>query len=81
MKKLNTTHAFQEVFFTVLSITLLAGGASCWFAQQPELSPQQNRVFESSITTWQMGVGAIFGLLGGRAADIFHQKENQESKK
>lgn len=70
MKKMNTTPAFQQVFSTVLFLTLLSGGVSCWMASHPDLSPQQNRIFENAMTTWQIGVGAIVGLLGGKATDL-----------
>ncbi len=62
---------FHQVFCTVVFLTLLAGGISLWLSAQPTLSPQQDRIFENAITTWQMGVGAIFGLLGSKAADWF----------
>jgi hypothetical protein len=83
MKKLNISQAFQQVFFTVVSLTLLSGGTSLWLASQENLSTQQNRVFESTSTTWQMGTGIVFGLLGGKATELFEQEdvENKEEDK
>lgn len=80
MNKVNITPTFQQVFFTVVSLTLLSGGTSFWLASQHYLTPQQNRVFESCSTTWQMGIGAIFGLLGSKATDLFHQEEEKEQE-
>ena len=71
MKNLNVTSAFQQVFFTVVFFTLLSGGTSLTLATQDNLSAHQDRIFESSTTTWQMGIGAIFGLLGSKATDLF----------
>ena len=58
---------FQLVFFTVLFLTLLSGGTSLWLADKENLSDRQNRIFETTTTTWNMGIGVIFGLLGGKA--------------
>ena len=69
--------AFQQVFFTVLFLTLLSGGASCWMASQSNPSSQQNRIFENAMTTWQVGVGAIVGLLGGKATDLLQTDEDE----
>ncbi|MEM0979519.1 MAG: hypothetical protein AAGH78_04505 [Cyanobacteria bacterium P01_H01_bin.58] len=77
MKNLNIISAFQQVFFTVVFLTLLSGGTSLTLAAQKNLSPHQDRIFESFTTTWQMGVGAIFGLLGSKATDLF-QADNDE---
>lgn len=72
------TPAFQQVFFAVLLLTLLSGGSSVWLASQRNLSPEQTRVFETCSTTWNMGIGAIFGLLGSKATDLFRSKEDDE---
>ena len=78
MKNLNITCAFQQVFFTVVFLTLLSGGTSLTLAAQRDLSPHQDRIFESATTTWQMGVGAIFGLLGSKAADLLPNDNEAE---
>lgn len=73
---MNNSPAFQQVFFTVVCFTLLSGGASVWFSTKDSLSPQENRVFETSSTTWNLGIGAIVGLLGSKA--IEPPKEDEE---
>lgn len=62
---------FQQVFFSVICFTLLSGGACVLLGTKDSLSPQQVRIFETCNTTWNMGVGAIFGLLGSKADDLF----------
>ena len=78
MQKININYAFQLVFFTVVGFTLISGTTSLCLAFQEDLSPEQNRVFESSITTWQMGVGAVFGLLGSKATELFDEEDDEE---
>jgi hypothetical protein len=68
--------AFQMVFCTVIFLTLLSGVSSLWLASQEKLSPEQARVFETCNTTWNMGIGAIFGLLGSKATNLI--KSNDE---
>lgn len=72
------TPVFQQVFFTVVCFTLLSGGTSLWLAAKNNLSPQQTRVFETCNTTWNMGIGAIFGLLGSKATELFQSAEDDE---
>jgi hypothetical protein len=72
------TPVFKLVFFTVLGLTLLSGATSLCLATQSSLSAQQNRIFESCSTTWQMGVGAIFGLLGSKATDLLQEEEQDD---
>ena len=78
MKNLKLTSAFQQVFFTVVAFTLLSGGTSLTLAAQDTLSSHQERIFESATTTWQMGVGAIFGLLGSKATDLLPNDDDPE---
>jgi hypothetical protein len=47
-------------------------------ASQSNPSLQQNHIFENAMTTWKIGVGAIVGLLGGKAADLLHADEDEE---
>lgn len=70
MKNFKLTSAFQEIFLTVVALTLLSGSGSFWLSTKDNLSPQQNRVFETCNTTWNMGIGAIFGLLGSKATNL-----------
>ncbi|NES20920.1 MAG: hypothetical protein F6K41_18795 [Symploca sp. SIO3E6] len=78
MNNFKMTPAFQQVFFTVVCFTLLSGGTSLWLAAKNNLSPQQTRVFETCNTTWNMGIGAIFGLLGSKATELFQSAEDDE---
>jgi len=80
MPKLNFSLFFQEVFIAVLFLTLLSGGTSLYLASQETLSTQQNHIFESSTTTWQMGVGAIFGLLGRKTTDLLHSQDEADEE-
>ena len=78
MNKFQITSAFQQVFFTVICFTLLSGGVSLWLASRDHLSPQQTRLFETCNTTWNMGIGAIFGLLGSKATELLDSDEEDE---
>ncbi|GCL47876.1 hypothetical protein [Microcystis aeruginosa] len=78
MKSVTVTPAFQQVFFTVVCFTFLSGTASIWLSSKADLSPQQTRVFETCTTTWNMGIGAIFGLLGSKATDLFRPQEEED---
>ena len=78
MKKSNPSPAFQQVLLTVVSFTLLSGAASVWLSTNQDLSPQQTRIFETCNTTWNMGIGAIFGLLGSKATDLFQTEDEEE---
>ena len=80
MNKFKLTPAFQEIFCTVICFTLLSGGVSFWLATKDNLSPQQNRVFETCNTTWNMGIGAIFGLLGSKATELFQSEDEEEQE-
>jgi hypothetical protein len=76
----NLNLAFLLVFFTTTSFTLLSGGCSVWLSGNIDLSPQRTRVFETCNTTWNMGIGAIFGLLGSKAAELFDAERDDEAK-
>ncbi|MGB7444722.1 MAG: hypothetical protein WA919_26950 [Coleofasciculaceae cyanobacterium] len=78
MNNLKLPSVFGQVFFTVVCFTLLSGGISLRLAEKDNLSPQQSRVFETCNTTWNMGIGAIFGLLGSKATDLFPLEEDEE---
>lgn len=66
MNQPQKNQSFQLIFSTVVFLTVLSGGVSLWLSTDSELSPQQTRVFETCNTTWNMGIGAIFGLLGSK---------------
>lgn len=78
MNKAKITPTFQQIFFTVVCFTFLSGGTSIWLAGKENLSAQQIRVFETCNTTWNMGIGAIFGLLGSKATDLFQPNDEEE---
>jgi hypothetical protein len=59
----NLNVAFSIVFITTTGLTLLCGGCSVWLSAQDRLTSSQTRVFETCNTTWNIGTGAIFGLL------------------
>ncbi|NJL66061.1 MAG: hypothetical protein HC849_23205 [Oscillatoriales cyanobacterium RU_3_3] len=71
--------AFQQVFFSVICFTLLSGGVSLFLGTKDSLSPQQVRIFETCNTTWNMGVGAIFGLLGSKADELFQADDGGDN--
>lgn len=73
----NNVSRFQQIFFAVLFLTLLSGGTSLWLADKDKLSEQQNRIFETTTMTWNMGIGVIFGLLGGEATVIPSGKKSE----
>jgi len=77
---LNLSAPFQQVFFTTVCFTLLSGGSSIWLSGKGDLSPEQTRVFETTQTTWNMGIGAIFGLLGSKAADLLDEDQDSDDK-
>ena len=77
MNKKNLTSKFQQILFTVLFLTLLSGGTSIYLSDKENLSEQQKRIFETTTMTWNMGVGVIFGLLGGKATALTDSRENQ----
>lgn len=76
----NPTPIFQQVFFTIVFFTLLSGGTSVWYSTKPQLSPQESRVFEASNTTWNLGIGAIVGLLGSKAIDKTPSDEDEADR-
>jgi len=61
------------VFLSVLSLTLLSGFAqiilAIEFPPTPDHpNPNMQSVFEAVGFAWKAGVGAIFGLLGGKVS-------------
>ncbi|MBD1889322.1 hypothetical protein [Coleofasciculus sp. FACHB-SPT9] len=74
------TSTFKLVFGTVVGFTLVSGITAVVIASQPHLTPQQERVFETCQTTWQTGIGAVVGLMGGKAANLLHKQEEEEKR-
>jgi hypothetical protein len=59
---------FKLIFITVVTITVLSGVgqivlAGIWLSPTPD----QQSAFEALDFAWKAGIGAIFGLLGGKA--------------
>jgi hypothetical protein len=62
MSKNKIALTFQQVFLSILFLTLLSGGASLALASQEGISPQRDRIFEIANTTWEICLGAILEL-------------------
>jgi hypothetical protein len=71
---------FNLVFFTVVGLTLLSGGTALWLAGQANPTEPQKGMLETTQSTWLMGTGAIFGLLGGRSSSTESTKPNSENQ-
>jgi len=71
---------FQQVLFTAICFTFLAGGFSLWLSGKNQLSPERTRVFETCDTTWKMGIGAIFGLLGSQTTALLKSDQEDNDK-
>jgi hypothetical protein len=69
---------FQYVFATVIFFTLLSGGVSFWISTEDQPSPQQARIFETCNSTWNMGVGAILGLLSSKVVQDNDDDDDDE---
>lgn len=74
----STPSLFQQVFFTVVAFTLLSGGGAISIASQPELTPEQSRILETLDTTWKIGIGTIFGLLGSQTPTLLNPKHETD---
>jgi hypothetical protein len=67
-EQLAVSKHFKLVFLTVTSITLVCGIAYVVMAFSfKDFTQPQTSAFESVGFAWKVGVGAIFGLLGGKA--------------
>lgn len=66
------------ILLGTLLLLLLSGGCALHLSSYDALTPQQTRIFETCNTTWNMGVGAIFGLLGSKAADLRNKADDTE---
>jgi hypothetical protein len=59
--------AFKLVFLSILAITILSGiGEIALAIQWPTPTANQQSAFDAVGFAWKAGVGAIFGLLGGK---------------
>ena len=61
--------AFKLAVITVLAITVLSGMAEIALANVWSVpTPNQQSAFEGFNFAWKAGIGAILGLIGGKAA-------------
>ena len=59
--------SFKMVFITVVMITVLTGAAELFLASVwTNPTRNQQTAFEAMGFAWKSGIGAIFGLLGGK---------------
>lgn len=61
--------AYKLILVAVIAITLLSGAADIVLAgiwEHP--TPNQQSAFEAMGFAWKSGLGALFGLVGGKAA-------------
>ena len=61
------TPAFKLIFISVLCLTVLSLVGAFVLVLLPHQTPGIERLANACSTTWQMGFGAIVGLIGGRA--------------
>lgn len=78
MQKPKAGYPFFPLLGTVLFLTLFSAGTSLWLSNEEELSPQQERLFNLSAMTWQMGTITVFGLLGGKATGVIGAEEENK---
>lgn len=55
---------FQLIFSSVIALTLTSGTGAVYLAQQPYLTPQQERLFDTAVTLWTTATTTTIGLLG-----------------
>ncbi len=61
------TPVFKLVFLSILAVTVLSGLVQLLIASEwANPNPNQQATFESFGFAWKAGLGAIFGLLGGK---------------
>ena len=67
-KAIVVSPTFKLIFLSVLGITIAAGIAQIIMASFWKVpTPPQQSVFDAMGFAWKAGIGAIFGLLGGKA--------------
>jgi hypothetical protein len=65
--KVGLSGGFKLAVFEVTGLTVLSLSVCIFLALHGEKSDQINALFETCPTTYQMGFGALVGLLGGKA--------------
>ncbi len=66
---MKTPSTFNLTVAAVLSLTIISGGTATHLGSQPELTEQQDRLFDGALTTWSLGTASLFGLLASRSDD------------
>jgi hypothetical protein len=61
------TPAFHLVFLTIIALTVLSWAVSLGLSTWGRDNQSTERLIETCSTTWKMGLGAIVGMVGGRA--------------
>jgi hypothetical protein len=74
---MKTPSTFNLTVAAVLSLTVISGGTATHLGSQPELTEQQDRLFDGALTTWSLGTASLFGLLANRPEDEDEQDEQQ----
>ncbi len=66
-RKVSVPSHFKLVFLVVVGITVAAGLAQILMAAYWTMpTPNEQSVFEGMGFAWKSGIGAVFGLLGGK---------------
>jgi hypothetical protein len=60
---------FELIFLSVVLLTIMCGCAAGLFAvlEPSTASPLATRFFDASLQAFVLGMGAVFGLLGGHS--------------
>ena len=61
------TAGFRFVFVCVFLLTLILLALSVYLAGLSEPSENAKKLFAACTTSWQMGFGAMVGLIGGKS--------------
>lgn len=69
-KKSTVNATFKLVFFSVLIIVTVSLIVSAYLVTQTNLSQQGDLLFRATLSVFQVGTGAVFGLLGGNALAV-----------
>jgi hypothetical protein len=76
-----STSTFKLIFGTVVGFTFISGITAVGIASQPRLTLQQEQVFETCQTTWEVGTKGVLGLMVGNFLQENKDKKNQSRDK
>ncbi len=74
---MKTPSTFNLTVAAVLSLTLISGGTAAHLGSQPDLTEQQERLFDGALTTWSLGTASLCGLLASGSDDEDDRDEQQ----